>query len=318
MRVAAPLASAVLLALAPGRALVGRHGTLSDLTFLSARTGWVRISPDDRDVGTLYATEDGGRRWTVVRPGLRALAIAFGDRRRGAALVPVPGSWGMCHFEVTAVETLDGGRTWRHPATFRVEDGPLALAFAGPRPFALNASCAGAYATLVAPDARGDWQAIGGLAGPARLAAGAFSPGAIGLTPDGGIAAVAYRGSGPTGHPLIQVFARKPGRDLGPRAWRASVLDARGLPGRIQAVSFVDAQDGIVAAQSGERAPLGLWTTHDAGHHWHLGLSLPRSRSVALDMVTRKVGYAGATALFKTTDGGRTWHALRLPASPAK
>lgn len=317
------LAALALVAAAAGPGIAAAHaGATSDLTFISPRLGWLRISPGAGQAGTLYRTETGGRSWTVVARAIEATSVAFRNRQDGAALVPVAGSAGMCQLGLTAVATTDGGLTWHNPISFRAEDSPVALAFEGTRPVLLNASCAGAYAALRAPVGAAAWGVLGRLALGRTAARTHPSPSAASLTPSGSFAVVAYSGYGRTAEPLLRGYAHRAGKGAGPKAWHAVSIGSTGLKGRIVAVSFPNASEGLVATENSAHTERTLWSTTSGGKAWRRGLSFGGTVQVELDLVAGGVAYATITRfagtvstsrLYKSLDGGGTWRRLRLP-----
>lgn len=318
----AALALALAATLAPGPAASARSVSLSDLTFTTARLGWLRVSPGMGEAGTLYRTVDGGASWRVVSKAISATAVVFRNRLDGAALVPVVGSEGMCQVSLTAVTTTDGGVTWHDPAAIRAEDAPLALAFEGRTPVLLNASCAGPYGALQAPAGATVWRVLGRLALPARELKTFGSASVVSLTPSGSFAVVGYSTYGQPGAPLLRGYVHRAGAGVGPKSWHSVPIGSQGLPGHLAAVSFANARDGVVATANAQSTDLTLWATRDGGRTWSKAAVVAGDDQATLDLVNARVAYASVTRLaragtssrlLKSTDGGLAWAALRLP-----
>ncbi len=309
------VATLVLASLAPAGATVAgasppRALSLSDLTFTTPTLGWLRVSRVGQPAGALYRTTDGGARWSVVSAHVEATALAFRNRYDGVAAVPVLGSVGMCQVDLTVVTTTDGGATWGSPAPVHTQDAPSVLAFHGRRPFLLNGSCASPSATVMAPGPSAAWTAVTELGGNAIR--NGF-PTVVNLTPSGSFATLAYPATSTVRAPVLRGFAY----EAPTRSWRAVAIDARYLPGRIVAVSFVQGKAGMVATVNGTDSAITLWSTEDGGRHWRRDLTaLGQGVQADVDMVSVSVLYAaisgtslpaGGAAIWKSTDGGLRW-----------
>ena len=111
----------------------------------------------------------------------------------------------------------------------------------------------------------------------------------------------------------------------GGRSWTRVRLTGKRGPGRhapdfASAMSFVNRWVGFLSVDRGY--PHGgpgtprLWATHDGGLTWHARGPLPPGSYDAQQFDSARTGYArSASAVYSTTDGGRSWAPIR-PSSP--
>jgi hypothetical protein len=305
------LTALTLGSVAPVGAAGLRSLSLSDLTFISPKLGWLRVAPVNAQTGALYRTADGGATWTLVSGHIGATSLVFRNKMDGEALVPVAGSAGMCQADLTAVATTDGGVLWQSPAAAHIQDAVSVLAFHGARPFLLNGACATSFATLMAPESGAKWGPVGEIG--ANATKNGF-PAIVALTPSGSFATLVYLSGSASQAPTIRGFAYR----VKGHAWHMVKIASTGLPGRVVAASFINGRDGTVATVNSAGTSVTLWLTQSGGQTWSKGLTVTGAGSqVGVDTVSQTVVYAtvsgGHAALFRTTDAGHRWTQLPRP-----
>jgi hypothetical protein len=169
-----------------------------------------------------------------------------------------------------------------------------------------------------APSSATAWGVLGHLPSESQLYTFAS---AVSLTPSGSFATVACTG---IDKPLIKGYVHR-GLGVGLSTWHAVSIASAGLPAHVVAISFANAEDGLVATQAATLSgPTGLtlWATHNGGATWSKALTLAGDDQAVLDLVNGKVACAGVTQiarggasslLCKSLDGGLRWAPLSLP-----
>lgn len=266
---------------APGE-VAARAGALH-LRFLDAQTGWLvvkRAAGSNFDLGTLFRTEDGGDTWQRASIPIGD-PVSFVDRQRGWTAGGAAGD--------QLYRTEDGGRTWRPEALVAPTD------LANPPLYQLPAFADGR---------RGVLPVVTGRASGARLQS--F------VTDDGG-QTWRMAASLPVTRPVTP--ATRPSADaFADGQWTLS------LPG----VGLLRATLAGLPAQTGPGdVPAGIrrvqmvtpdagWASYAAGDCGGAGTAAGNGG---------RPGTAGPcrleSRLLRTTDAGRTWQALPLPAAAA-
>lgn len=294
--------------------------------FPGLQTGWVAASgaAQGKMTITVAHTTNGGRRWRSVRfPSdvwVGSLGIAFVDARHGWILATSDPALGL--MEKAVYETRDGGATWRL-ATCTCRRTPAgALPAAGyPTGMAFRDAAHGWVAELYrdvtavplyrTADGGRTWtlQALP-VPDPYRVAfyANAYPPVFSGPGNRHGVFLVQFVGQG-----MVAVDAYVT-RDGGANWEDTSAITVDASPASL-AYFFADARHGWVLGRSGRL----LYRTDDGGRHWKtMSLTPPLGGAgsrVQLDFVSGRVGWAlvrtgGASALWKTRDGGRIWRQI--------
>lgn len=103
------------------------------------------------------------------------------------------------------------------------------------------------------------------------------------------------------------------------RTWRAAPFPSCRVPTQI---SFIDARTGFAETETAKPGrPVILYGTVDGGRRWRRIGRVPKYG--AIDFTSRADGWLqedGATGIYRTTDGGKTWHrttACRQPSDRA-
>ena len=317
------LAALPVLGQAPAASSAARPTTyIEAVDFVTPRIGYAVIARGTAGSGSppvLYRTVDAGGHWAEVPGGLPSHArypflaadIGFSTTASGVALMSM--GVGACQAGWDVYRTGDGGRTWRAAGEIIGSDGPAVVAAVQDGvPWMLNGSCAGGYATLFRGFAK-EWPEAHQFALSAAAAKAYISPSAVSLQRYGArraLVVVAYYPElGKSRAPLLLGYATASGG----ASWQPVALGARGLAGTVSAVAFYSPAEGLAVTRSrgGRQA---LYSTRDGGARWlpvH-GVPIPPSDyGASIQWVNAKVAdLLLGRSLWRTTDGGRTWHVL--------
>ncbi|MGM9482475.1 YCF48-related protein [Roseateles sp. NT4] len=254
--------------------------SISDFYFLSSQLGWTT-----GDAGEILKTTDGGKNWTRQSSGISAMmtTVRFADANNGWAL----GGYGA------VLHTTDGGAHWS------MQSVSPADGFA-PGLMVVNASTA----VLTSPSSVITATTDGG-ASWSQVNLSGYS---TSVTPDGTVWAVNYAG------------LRK-STDMG-KSW-TTVRDypSQGTPTLIVKGSLVLVIQQIYAYDP-VKGPTYTPVVHrstDAGATWELltaqGLPSSNYGVYGADFFDANNGVMWMySALYRTTDGGRTWAPMDVPA----
>jgi photosystem II stability/assembly factor-like uncharacterized protein len=256
----------------------------ASITRISLRVGWaLGTSPCGPLVCMALArTRDGGATWhslpvpaPVLTPSPNGISrVRFANASDGWLFGP----------QVWA--THDGGANWHQVAPL---GGPvISLEAAGGRVWSLVGSAAGVSATVyAAPVATDDWQPVG--SGAAAIGISLHGKVGYAATPDGAVIALGSAG-----------------------------IEERGVPCAAASVAaVVAASDSDVAVVCAADAAAGsstktLLLSHNGGRTWSTGGAAPRGGqtsglSAASTHTFVVAATSGASYLYRTADGGRTW-----------
>jgi photosystem II stability/assembly factor-like uncharacterized protein len=275
------------------------RSSVIDVVFINARTGWVVTNDCTAGRASVHRTSDGGRTWarTPVKPtncaaGSR-LELSFLDSKHGW-LVRIYENGNQTGLD----RTVDGGRVWAHggvpvkgSVVFRTtrqgfaarpdfRGWGLLLTSDGGRTWRRHALAAppGWTGAAVAPDRPSFFGRDGVL--PADLVLGKRRAVAFYLTHDGG------------------------------RTWQAGPVRRVGLPITRDSNPFVFyAPVSVPRASTWWLAPTGrtIAVTTDGGRHWRLER---RPKGTTLTAADGRHAWLSGDGLFRTSDGGGSWHRL--------
>jgi photosystem II stability/assembly factor-like uncharacterized protein len=274
---------------------------------------------------SIMATEDGGRRWSVVGqvPARYGCNLEFVTPLIGwcVQIGAAAGSEG-----VTIYRTADGGVSWRLVST----EGPT-----GGSPGALPFGCDKEVSFVTATMGWSDFSCAGGVSPLYETSDAGTTWSRVAITPP----TVARDGNGVesyesyesfSGPPVVSgergavgVTINSPGRRLtdvyqstdGGTSWHVVVPPG---PSQDWSVDIVTPNEWRLV--SGRR----ILSTDDAGTQWRRitadvtlepienGALFP---ATAIDFVTTKVGWLVGKRLWRTTDGGSRWKSLRVPSA---
>ena len=266
---------------------------LSDVCFVDAQHGW---AVGDR--GTIWHTDDGGRRWCLQDSGVTCPleSVCFLDQNTGWAAGGWTHPYTHTSFGVVLI-TRDGGRHWQHNPKLLLPALKRVGFFDQRRGWAIGCASAMYPGGLFTTDSGGQsWLPCGGDQTPGWLAADFLNLHSGAIAGRNAAAVALQQGR-------IQP-ARLP--DLGPRSLRQ--------------VRLVAPRYGWLVGEGGL-----LLTTADLGASWQSPPgALPEEAAEQFDFAALavrgpKVWLAGTpgTRVFCTADAGRTWHAFptgsRLP-----
>jgi photosystem II stability/assembly factor-like uncharacterized protein len=253
----------------------------------------------DKDV---FATSDGGRTWhrracaggTGLRPTCRGLpgggyvtALDFRDRRVGLLVLSRGGIW----------RTSDGGRHWR--ATLFTDDEWFIISTAWASQHVVYALVESQGILLRSDDAGRHWRRV-------------FPPG-----PGAPIVGVSFespqRGIGGQPRSLLSRGGTEATTDGG-RTWRH--ISSRGA-GRLVRTSR-NVVWGIGSTEPYAVSADYLLRSTNGGRHWRRMPSPTELTGATLSFPTARVGYLvdHSKRLFRTTDGGRSWHLVARGIMP--
>lgn len=254
--------------------------------------------------GSLYRTVDGGKTWIAVSPPGAGPYLTMVSAMQGWALPLLDGADGGL------LTTSDGGSTWTHvpsrlPPALLVDEvgtaGELAFRADGVGWLGSSQKTAKAYVTA---DGGASWREVAFAATPG---AQVYTTG-VRLLPGGGVLVVVYTPGGPE--------VARASFDGG-ASWRQVLFPPP--PALITDLSFVDASHWW-AARFGF-----LFKTDDGGRTWTQvpRADLPEGWSVQQAHVIDSqhawwtmvaTSDSREIALMTTSDGGRTWRAVGVPA----
>ena len=249
------------------------------LRFLDSQTGWLvvkRAASSNFDLGTLFRTEDGGDTWQRAAIPIGD-PVAFVDRRRGWTAGGAAGD--------QFYRTEDGGRSWRPEVLVAATDP------ANPPLYQLPAFAGdgrGVVPVLTGRDAGARLQSFvtddGGQTWRPAVSLPITAPVGSAMRPSAGAFAGGQWTLGLPGGPLLRET---------PAAGQAAQAGAGGVPAGARRVQMLTPDAGWASYGAGDCRVTGA------------GGDGPPSPATACRQESR---------LLRTTDGGRTWQALPLPA----
>jgi hypothetical protein len=268
---------------------------------VSAQRAWMAVNGGDSESTVVFATSDGGQRWTQSNtiPGSEAVAFDFSGADRGWLLVAAGAAMGQ--EPVSVYGTADAGMTW----SLLTRDVPAVcdktgIAFGSAETGWITSVCNGGYQVLVSRDGGVQWSAAS-LPLPASACLD-------------GCAASAPRSAGNTtvvqisSYPAAAVLLLS--TDAG-QTWRTEAMPAGAGP--YPRVTFFGPDDAIaVAARPQGVIGRDFFVTSDGGQSW---TTVPQghlfgSSGAQFDFVSPQAGFAwvpGEPQLYQTSESGRTW-----------
>jgi photosystem II stability/assembly factor-like uncharacterized protein len=264
------------------------QGTVPTLDFANPRDGFAYVWHG----GPLYVTHDGGSSWHRAGPKGHVVAFALGG---GDAYVVVG----------RALERSPVGRNAWHSLNLTVLHAPFSLAARGSDVWFLGP-----------PRHRPDFDTVALSSDRGRTFTPRIGPclaelgGSLVPAPDGVVWAVC-----PTGNMGELALSRNGGRSF-PTIRSAHDPGGPRQPGLINNARIAVASARVAVLSRG--AGGALLRTADAGRHWR---SVPRTSRIDevfwLGFTTRRVGASlvqigRRTQLWRTTDGGATWHSMPI------
>ena len=319
---------------------------LSSTHMVTATTGWgVRRTGPNRQPSSLWRTTDGGSHWSNVSPadlvaGQHLVGADFLDGTHAWVAFVSPDQRGSTT-AVSVLRTSDGGSAWQSATLtvpFPPENAfPVSLSFSGAQdgwllahPLAGMSSSPGWL--YVTADGGVTWRLVAPVTGESNGVPGAPPPVTKGL-PLGGPVLLQGRGSGwLTGSYASTAPAYLFHSTDGGATWSpVSLSPPKGLKARVSVSGtptlFPGTSFGYLTAlaHNVNVTETLVYVTHDGGHMWtplHLpGYALTPQVSFVADgdgwMWIPNPDPTGSSslmggALYATTNGGTTWHALPL------
>jgi hypothetical protein len=270
----------------------------------SARRALMAVNGGDSESTVVFATSDGGQRWTESNTvaGSEAVAFDFTGADRGWLLVAAGAAMGQ--EPVSVYGTADGGLIW----SLLTSDVPVTcdktgIAFGSVETGWITSVCNGGYQVLVSRDGGVHWS-VASLPLPTSACVdgcAARSPWAAGDT------TVVQISSYPAAALLLL------SADAG-QTWRTEAMPAAAGP--YPRVTFFGAENAIaVAAMSQGVIGDDFFVTSDGGQRW---TAVPAGRQFGnsgaqFDFVSPEVGFSWIPdewQLYQTSDSGRTWTAV--------
>jgi photosystem II stability/assembly factor-like uncharacterized protein len=321
---AAAVTVPISVAAAVGASSTARPVSVRWLEMTDAVHGYA-LAGQDPEAYRLLRTSDGGRLWTDITPGGGTIHPSGPFTVAGATVLfsTTPGRG------VFAVERSDdGGRSWRRSLLFRDrgEAGQPLIVDGRHLYLAVNEGAAAGSAgeaLFTSSDGGHSWRLV------SRTHVDTTPPGTLpfGCDKDGFGFSTATRGFAggycAGGRPF---FYRT---DDGGRSWRWQRLPGISLCAcDTTAPRFFTSSDGAFSVagfteDGGGKPIVRVYWTHDGGAHWRPSASAAVGRVSGVSLTDARTAWVVSTRpgrlrppfdrLFRTSDGGRTWQALKLP-----
>jgi hypothetical protein len=267
----------------------------------SAQRAWIAVNGGDSESTVVFATNDGGRRWTESNAvaGSQAVAIDFSGADRGWLLVAASAAMGEQPVRVYGTE--DGGNSW----SLLTGDLPAAcdktgMEFTSAKTGWITSVCPVGYQVLVSRDGGARWAAA-----QLPVPDSACQDGCTAFRPEvAGPGTVLEMGSYPAAAVLF--FSTNGGQ-----TWRTESMPTGA--GSYPRVTFFGPADAI-AVSAGASGVIGqdFFVTSNSGQSW---TAVPQGRrfgssGASFDFVSPQLGFSwipGGQQLYRTQDSGRTW-----------
>ena len=261
---------------------------------------------------------DAGRHWSDITPSSDAYPVLFAVDDNAAWVA----YGGLTTGPYTIFRTTNGGATWLATSAPLQRGGIVSLYFVDRRYGWATVSLGAAagsegIAILRTVDGGASWSLIAqtsdptanqssrsGLSFGCDKGVAAFGSTTVGLIPNecAGGPATLYRTTDGGFHWSLVTIAQ---------------LDNRGgMAAFANSPTFLTSSDAILPVSSYVAANQAMWSllvTHDSGMSWR-DFSIPTQGSIDFDSTAS--GWLLGSPLEETSDGGATWHPLRVPAPP--
>jgi photosystem II stability/assembly factor-like uncharacterized protein len=290
-----------------------------DAVFLDPTHGWIVASDCSAAKGAVYRTEDGGRTWRSFAVGDSAtchagsrLDLAFSDKKRGSIL----NVWGTANTPYWFLETVDGGATWAR----RGRTAPIAGSITAVQMGAVwlwRNDFAWPQQLYVTRDDGRTWRRRV-LPPPAGWSGAKVFPDAPVFFGRQGVLPVTLTRNGRVG---VAFYVTSDGG----KTWRLRSVRAVEFPVLRRVSPFVRYVPTSIASPTtwwiaaGRKRP-ALAVSRDEGKSWQVSTPALPARSWTISAADSEHAWLTTftrerTATFTSSNGGRTWERLRLPAS---